>query len=94
MPRRMSNTATTGGLRELLITDRERSLQRWPPPPGKPDEFLDDLLAHVPVPVSSSQLLQALMHAGLPHSQFAYAGGEHGKTFVLDERDQLTELAT
>jgi hypothetical protein len=43
------------------------------------------------VVVSSSTLLRALMHAGLPHRTFAYGGRDWGKTFVLDEDDRLAE---
>jgi hypothetical protein len=83
----------SAGLRKLLIADRERSLSRWAVP-GRPDECLEDLRAHVPIVVTSSQLMCALLHAGLPHKQFAFGGSEHGNTFVLDENDQLTELSS
>jgi hypothetical protein len=39
------------------------------------------------MPVSSPEL----MHAGLPCDQFAFGGADWGKTFVLDERNQLTK---
>jgi hypothetical protein len=77
------------GLRELLIADREKSLRRWAIP-GRPDEFLEDLRAHVPVVVSSAQLMQALMHAGLPCDDYAYGGRYFQTSFVLDETDQLS----
>ncbi|WP_156661572.1 hypothetical protein [Mycobacterium sp. 852002-51163_SCH5372311] len=84
----MKRVQRADGLRQLLIADRERSLQRWAVP-GRRDEWLDDLRAHVPVVVSSAQLLCALMHAGLPYQQFAYGGADWGKSFVLDENDRL-----
>lgn len=87
----MKRVQRSDGLRELLIADRERSLRRWALPSGEPDEFLEDLRAHVPVVVSSAQLLCASTRAGLPHRDFCY-GGRHWKTaFVLDEHDQLHE---
>jgi hypothetical protein len=78
------------GLRELLIAEQERSLKRWAMP-GKPDERLEDLRAHVPVVVSSAQLLHALSRAGLPCDRFAYGGADWRKTFVLDAHDELRE---
>jgi hypothetical protein len=45
-----------------------------------------------PVEVSATDLLLALMHAGLPHSRFAFGGADWDKVFVLDKRDGLTEL--
>lgn len=32
------------------------------------------------------------MYAGMPCDRWAYGGADWGKTFVLDERDRLTEL--
>lgn len=85
----MKRVSKSSGLRELLIADRERSLRRWAIP-GRPDDFLDDLRAHVPVTVSSAQLLSALMGAGLPFRQYAFGGADYGRVFVLDGRDQLS----
>ena len=90
MPRRRSNTSSDG-LRELLIAEQERSLKRWAIP-GKPNDLLEDLRADVAVVVSSAQLLKALMAAGLPVDRFAYRGADYGKTFLLDERDELREV--
>jgi hypothetical protein len=38
-----------------------------------------------------AELLRALMHAGLPHRNLGYGGMDWGKTFVLDEHNQLNE---
>jgi hypothetical protein len=59
--------------------------------PGHVSEYEKALKAGDPVGVSSSALLRVLMHAGLPHGQFAYGGADWHKTFVLDENDQLSE---
>jgi hypothetical protein len=36
-------------------------------------------------------MLRAFMAAGLPTDRFAYGAADSGKTFVLDEHDQLSE---
>ena len=84
-------------MRELLIADLEYRLPRSPklPPPwsaprGWPSPFLDALRAGEAVAVSSSQLLTAHIHAGLPDRQFAYGGQFHGCMFVLGSDDRLT----
>jgi hypothetical protein len=88
MARRPGNNS---GLRNLLIADRERFMERWQIP-GKPDEHLEALRAGEEVLVGSAQLMRALMHAGLRHDDFAF-GGRHYKTvFVLGENDQLAEM--
>ena len=92
MARRLSAKAASGGLRELLIEKRERDLQRWPLT-GKQDDWLEDLRAHVPVTVSSAQVLHALSGARLPCDRFAYGGSEWGKFFVLDAGGELREVA-
>jgi hypothetical protein len=43
------------------------------------------------VVLASSALLRAFLHAGLPYRSYAFGGREWGKTFVLDEHDQLRE---
>jgi hypothetical protein len=78
------------GLRDLLIAEWDRSMLRWRIP-GRVSEHEEALKAGKPVVVSSSALLRAFMHAGLPYRNLAYGGRDWGKTFVLDERDQLTE---
>jgi hypothetical protein len=93
MARRMSNTSVDG-LRELLIRDRQRSSERWALPSGRPDDFLEDLRAHVPVCVSAAQLMRALSHAGLPHADYCCGGKFFKSLFVLDERGELLEAAT
>jgi len=49
------------------------------------------LKAGKPVVLASSALLRAFLHAGLPYRSYAFGGREWGKTFVLDEHDQLRE---
>jgi hypothetical protein len=39
--------------------------------------------------VSSSSMLRAFMAAGLTTDRFAYCGSDWGKSFLLDERDQI-----
>jgi hypothetical protein len=78
------------GLRDLLIAEWDRFMLRWRIP-GRVSEYEEALKAGEPVGVSSSQLLRAFMHAGLPHRTLAYGGRDWGKSFVLDERDQLSE---
>jgi len=36
-------------------------------------------------------MLRAFMAAGLPTDRFAYGGPDWGKSFLLDERDQISE---
>jgi hypothetical protein len=88
MPRQMSSST---GLRRLLIEAHQESWDRWRVP-GMMSDFELDLKAGRPVVVSSAQILSALMRAGLPYRDFAYGGSAWGKTFVLDERDELSEL--
>jgi hypothetical protein len=100
--RRTSNAS--GGLRELLIAEADHRRERWARGPhwGWPEDtdwtlpMLDweiDLRAGRAVLVSSTALLVALMHAGLPHDRFAYGGADWHKSFLLDERGGLTECA-
>jgi len=94
MPRRMSNTTTTTtGLRDLLI---EAELEKYGPGsrwhiPGRRYEVLEALRGGEVVVVSSHRLGAVLSEAGLPHSQFS---GRPEVFFMLDERDQLTEVDT
>jgi hypothetical protein len=78
------------GLGDLLIAEWDRSMLRWRIP-GRVSEHEEALKSGKPVVVSSSTLLCAFMHAGLPHRTFAYGGRDWGKSFVLDERGQLSE---
>jgi hypothetical protein len=55
------------GLRQLLLDDYRRSLERWRQP-GKAYEKEEALACGVPVVVGAADLMCALMHAGLPHS--------------------------
>jgi hypothetical protein len=89
---------STGGLRELLIADREYQLpgcpkpRPWAAPRGGRDELLDALKTGGPVDVGSATLMSALMHAGLDHRRYAFGGTDADKLFVLTERDDLIEL--
>ena len=87
MGRRVSRN---DGLRQLLLVDYRRLLERWRIP-GKVYEREVALESDAAVVVSSSQLLRAFMHAGLPHRTLAYGGRDWGKIFLLDEHDQLAE---
>ena len=78
------------GLRDVLIAEWDRSMLRWRIP-GRVSEHEEALKSGKPVVVSSSTLLRAFLHAGLPYSSYAFGGREWGKTFVLDEHDQLRE---
>jgi hypothetical protein len=84
----MSNSV--GWLRELLISDWDRWMVRWRIP-GRVCEYEKALKSGAAVGVSADMLLCAYSHAGLPWRQFAYGGADWGKSFVLDERDELTE---
>ena len=87
MGRRVSRN---DGLRQLLLEDYRRFRARWRIP-GKVYEREVALESGAAVVVSSSQLLRAFIHARLPHRTLAYGGRDWGKTFVLDEHDQLRE---
>lgn len=78
-------------MRPLLIAERESGGRRWAFP-GRTDEYLADLHAGRAVTVSSAALMRAATHAGMPSERWAYAGTDWGKTFILDERDRLTEV--
>lgn len=82
---------STSGLRQLLLDEYRRSLERWRKP-GKVYEKEEALASGAPVVVVAADLMCALMHAGLPHSQYAFGGRDWGKAFLLDEHDRLTEL--
>jgi hypothetical protein len=78
------------GLRQLLLEDYRRFLERWRIP-GEVYERELALESGAAVVVSSSQLLRAFIHGGLPHRTLAYGGRDWAKTFALDEHDQLAE---
>jgi hypothetical protein len=80
----------TSGLRQLLLEDYRRSLERWRKP-GKVYEKEEALASGAPVVVGAADLMCALMHAGLPHSQYAFGGRDWNKAFLLDG-DRLLEL--
>jgi hypothetical protein len=72
------------------LEDYRRSLELWRIP-GKVYEREVALESGAAVVVSAAQLMRAFMHAGLPYRTLAYGGADWHKTFVLDERDQLSE---
>jgi hypothetical protein len=84
-------------MRELLIADREYRLPGCPPPGpwaaprGGRDELLEALRSGQAVVVSSSVLMRALFHAGLPCDEYCFGGRYYKATFLLDERGQLSE---
>jgi hypothetical protein len=88
MPRRQQRST---GLRQILIAEWDRGMARWRIP-GRICEYEEALKSGKLVVVSSSSMLRAFMAAGLPTDRFAYGGSDWGKSFVLDERDQLSEL--
>jgi len=80
----------SSGLRGLLVAEWDRSMARWRIL-GRVSEYEEALKSGAEVLVSSSQMLRALSLAGLSYRQFAYGGSGWGKTFMLDDRDQLHE---
>ena len=87
------HAGNTSGLRELLIADREHRLPGSPPPGpwAARDRLLAELKAGGPVVVGAADLMCALMHAELDYRRVAFGGADWDKTFVLTERDELTE---
>lgn len=81
--------ARNDGLRRLLIAERERSLERWPP--SRPDGRLASLRAGESVVVSAAELLRVSMGAGLPYRQYAYGSSDWEKVSILGENDRLVE---
>jgi len=77
------------GLRDVLIAEWDRSMLRWRIPGRVCEE--EALKAGEPVVLSSSALLRAFMHAGLPYRSYAFGCRDWGGTFVLDEHDRLSE---
>jgi hypothetical protein len=77
-------------LRQVLIQEWDRGMARWRIP-GRICEYEEALKSGKPVVVSSSSMLRAFMAAGLPTDRFAYCGSDWGKSFLLDERDQISE---
>jgi hypothetical protein len=87
--------ARRDGLRELLIAHREYRLPGSPPPGpwfGRTrDDLLEELKSGGPVVVGAATLMCALMDAGMDYRRFAFGGVDWEKTFLLTERDELTE---
>jgi hypothetical protein len=92
MGRRRTQRADDTLRRVLLKDHRERfgPTGRWHIP-GRVSEYEKALVAGEAVVVESGTLMCALLHAGLPSDEYAFGGPDWGKSFVLDERDQLRE---
>jgi hypothetical protein len=94
----MKRASSTSGLRQLLIADREYRLPGcskpgpWAAPRGGRDELLDALKSGRAVVVSSSVLMSALLHAGMPCDDYCFGGRHYNVTFLLDQRGQLSEV--
>jgi hypothetical protein len=94
MGRRRAGARTDGTMRRLLLADH---CQRFGPGgrwhiPGRVCDYERALTDGEAVVVDSSTVMCALMHAGLPSDDFAFGGRDYGRTLLLDEHDQLTEL--
>ena len=76
------------GLRQALIAQRERVLDRWPT--SQPDAYLAALRAGEPVGMDSSELLRLGNSAGIPLRELEYGGSLRGALFTLDSDDRLT----
>src|SRR6478752_687263 len=88
--RRADNT-----LRALLLEEHRRVVgpqSRWYIPGRPPSDYEQALVAGEPVIVSSSMLMRALLHAGLPCDEYCYGGRYYKTTFLLDQRGQLSEV--
>jgi len=99
MGRRVSRS---DGLRAMLIAADDDRRERWRrgPHPGWPEGTnwelrFDDgdraLRAGEPVVLWSSELFDALHHAGGDWRSFARGGADDGKRWLLDGNDRLTE---
>ena len=80
-------------LRQALLKDHRNRFGpggRWHIP-GRVSDYEKALVAGEAIVVDSGTIMCALLHAGLPHDAFAFGGRDWGKSFVLDERDQLSE---
>jgi hypothetical protein len=87
--RRVDNT-----VRELLLQEHRRRFgpkSRWYRPGAGPSDYEQALVAGEPVVVSSSTLMCALLHAGLPSDDYGFGGRHWGKQFMLDVDGTLTE---
>lgn len=80
------------GLRQQLLADYRRSLERWRIP-GKVYEKEDALASGAPVVVDAAAVMCALLHMGLPCGEYTHDGKHGQKLFLLDEFDRLTEYA-
>jgi hypothetical protein len=81
---------TSDQLRQRLLADYRRSVDRWRIP-GRVYDKEDALASGAPVVVDSAAIMSALMGLGLPHGDYTYDGKHGQKLFLLDEFDRLTE---
>jgi len=83
-------------VRQLLLADHYKRCatnpgSRWYPH-GYVCDYCRDLAAGEQIVVSSSGLMCALVHAGLPTvDDYAFGGRHWGKKFLLDEDGTLSE---
>jgi len=89
--RRADNT-----LRALLLEEHRRVVgpqSRWYIPGRPPSDYEQALMAGEPVVVSSSGLMCALLHSGLPGvDEYAFGGRHWGKRWRLDVDGTLSEF--
>jgi hypothetical protein len=79
-------------VRQLLLDDYRRRLERW----RLPDTvypYEEALASGAAVEVSDGRMFSALHAAGLDWRPYAYGGQHWRKSFLLTERDELIELA-
>jgi hypothetical protein len=80
------------GLRQQLLADYQRSLERWRIP-GKVYDKEVALASGAPVVVDAADIMCALLHMGLPCGDYTHDGKHGHKRFWLDEFDRLAEYA-
>jgi hypothetical protein len=83
-------TAKSDGLRQQLLADYRRTLERWRRPDGVYEKEVA-LESAAPVVVDAADIMCALLHVGLPCGDYTHDGKHGQKRFLLDEFDRLTE---
>lgn len=78
------------GLRQQLLADYRRSLERWRLP-NRVYEKEVALASGAPVVVDAADIMCARLHMGLPCGDYTHDGKHGQKRFLLDEFDRLTE---
>jgi hypothetical protein len=82
--------AKSDGLRQQLLADYRRSLERWRTP-GKVYDKEVALASGAPVVVDAADIMCALLHMGLPCGDYTHDGKHGQKRFLLDQFDRLNE---